>query len=99
MSIQLLCLIIILAPLFGSVIAGIFRNQIGRVGAHSVTITGVSISLILSLYVASLVLSGSIDSLNTNLYTWASGNDIFPYAFHIGLLIDPLTSVMLVIVT
>ncbi len=99
MSILQCCLIIVLAPLVGSVIAGFFRHQIGRVGAHSVTITGVGLSFLLSIYVASMVLSGAEPVLNSNLYTWASGGDLFPYAFHIGFLIDPLTVIMLLIVT
>lgn len=99
MSIQQLCLIIVLAPLFGSVVAGFFRNQIGRVGAHSVTIAGVALSFLLSLYVAVAILSGAHESVNVNLYTWASGGMFFPYEFHIGFLIDPLSVVMLVIVT
>jgi NADH-quinone oxidoreductase subunit L len=92
-------LIIVLAPLVGSVVAEFFRHQIGRVGAHSVTIAGVGLSLILSIYVATLVLSGAAPIFNSNLYTWASGGDLFPFAFHIGFLIDPLTVVMMVIVT
>lgn len=99
MSIQQLCLIIVLAPLFGSIVAGFFRNQIGRVGAHSVTIAGVALSFLLSLYVAGVILSGAHESVNVNLYTWASGGLFFPYEFHIGFLIDPLSVVMLVIVT
>ncbi|CDZ75929.1 NADH-quinone oxidoreductase subunit L [Legionella massiliensis] len=98
MSIQHLCLIIVLAPLFGSAIAGFFRNQIGRVGAHSVTIAGVGLSLLLSLYVACIILCGKHDPVNVNIYTWASGGEIFPYTFNIGFLIDQLTVVMLVVV-
>lgn len=92
-------LIAVLAPLFGSVIAGFFRNQIGRVGAHSVTIGGLLLSLMMSVTVAYAILSGASPSLDANLYTWASGGDQFPYAFYIGFLIDPLTVVMMVIVT
>lgn len=98
MSIQQLCLIIVLAPLVGSAIAGFFRNQIGRVGAHSVTICGVAISLALSIYVACGIFSGSIPTLNTIVYNWASGGLLIPYEFNIGFLIDPLSVVMLVIV-
>jgi NADH-quinone oxidoreductase subunit L len=90
---------IVLAPLVGAVIAGFFRHQIGRVGAHSVTIGGVALSFALSLYVAFLILTDNAPILNTNLYTWASGGDLFPYAFHVGFLIDPLSVVMMVIVT
>ena len=92
-------MIIVLAPLFGSAIAGFFRHQIGRAGAHTVTIAAVGLSLVLSLYVATLILTGASPILNTNLYTWASGGNLLPFAFHIGFLIDPLTVVMLVIVT
>lgn len=98
MSIEHLSLIIVLLPLFGAIIAGFFRNQIGRIGAHSVTIAGVGISLLLSIYVAIMIFSGMQESINVNLYTWASGANVFPYAFHIGFLIDPLTVIMLVIV-
>jgi NADH-quinone oxidoreductase subunit L len=98
-NIQVLCLLIVILPLIGSVIAGLFRNQIGRSGAHSVTITGVSISFLLSLWVAFVILRGDVDTVNTNLYTWANGGMYFPFSFHIGFLIDPLTSVMILAVT
>ncbi len=99
MSILQCCLIAVLAPLVGSVVAGFFRKQIGRVGAHSVTIGGLSISFLLSVYVAWAILSGATPSLDENLYTWANGGDQFPFEFYIGFLIDPLTVVMMVIVT
>lgn len=99
MSILQCCLVIVLAPLIGSVIAGFFRKQIGRIGAHRVTIAGVGLAFGLSVYVASVILSGHTPILNTNLYTWANGGTLFPYAFHLGFLIDPLTVVMMVIVT
>jgi NADH-quinone oxidoreductase subunit L len=98
-SILQCCLIIVLAPLIGCVVAGIFRKQVGRVGAQSVTIAGVGLSFILSVYVATMILLGKAPILNINLYAWANGGDLFPYAFYIGFLIDQLTVVMLVIVT
>lgn len=99
MSIQQLCLIIILAPLAGSIIAGLFRKQIGRAGAHTVTIVGVLLSLILSVYVAYEILSGATQPFNGVIYNWANGGLLIPYQFDIGFLIDPLTVVMLVTVT
>ncbi len=99
MTILQCCLIIVLAPLVGCIIAGLFRKQVGRKGAHSVTIAGVGLAFILSVYVASVILSGQEPVLDANLYTWASGGDQFPYAFHLGFLIDPLTVVMMVVVT
>jgi NADH-quinone oxidoreductase subunit L len=98
-SILTCCLLIVFAPLIGSGVAGFFRNQIGRVGAHSVTIAGVGLALLLSIYVAWRMFVMHDAALNINLYTWASGAELFPYAFHIGFLIDSLTAVMLVTVT
>ena len=98
MSIQLICLIIVLAPLLGSAIAGFFRNQIGKVGAHTVTILGVSISFIFSIYIAYELFSGSIATTTTLVYHWATGGLLIPYEFNIGFLIDPLSVVMLVVV-
>lgn len=98
MSIQQLCLIIVLAPLAGSMIAGFFRNQIGRAGAHTITILGVAISFALSVYLACQLFSGHITTDNTVVYHWATGGLILPFEFNVGFLIDPLSTVMLVIV-
>jgi len=97
-SIQQVCLVIVLTPLVGSAIAGFFRNQIGRVGAHTVTILGVAISLLCSIFLAWGLFSGSIPNTNSLVYHWASGGALIPYEFNIGFLIDPLSVVMLVIV-
>ena len=98
MSILLSSLIIVLSPLLGALIAGLGRKQIGKIGAHTITILGVGISLVLSLSVAKAMLWDHVAALDVNLYTWASGG-IFPYEFHVGFLIDALTAVMLVVVT
>lgn len=99
MSMLTCCIWIVLAPLIGSLVAGFFRKQIGRVGAHSVTLLGVGSALVLSVYVAYSIIFMHATPLNINLYTWASGESIFPYSFHIGFLVDSLTAVMLVTVT
>ena len=99
MSIVHVCLLITLAPLVGAVISGFFRKQIGRAGAHTLTIGLVLVSFVLSLCVAKQYLLDGASPYNANLYTWASGGELFPYSFHIGFLIDSLTAIMLVIVT
>jgi NADH-quinone oxidoreductase subunit L len=43
-----LLLTIALAPLLGAILAGLFGRQIGRAGAHWVTILGVAVSCALS---------------------------------------------------
>jgi NADH-quinone oxidoreductase subunit L len=91
-----LLLIIALAPLAGAIVAGLFRNQIGRVGAHSVTIAGVAISCALSFYVLYQMVWGGATTFNQDVYTWlkVGGLDM-----HVGFLIDRLTAVMMVVVT
>ncbi len=98
MSIHQLCLIIVLAPLLGAVISGFFRKQIGRAGAHTLTIALVSISLLLSVVLGYGILSGSLPIANNLAYHWASGGALFAYDFSLGFLIDPLTVVMLLVV-
>ena len=51
MSLQTTLLLIPLLPLGGAILAGFFRNQIGRVGSHTVTILGVAGSFFLSAWI------------------------------------------------
>ena len=51
MSLKTILILIPLLPLAAAVIAGLFRNPIGRAGAHWVTILGVAVSFFLSAYV------------------------------------------------
>lgn len=43
-----LLIAVVLAPLVGSIIAGLFGRQVGRKGAQYVTILGVAVSCVLS---------------------------------------------------
>ena len=63
-------LIIALAPLLGAVIAGLFGRQVGRTGAHAVTIGGVAISCLLSCQVLYKLSTGQVDPFNQNVYTF-----------------------------
>jgi NADH-quinone oxidoreductase subunit L len=98
-QLKYILLILVLAPLVGCLIAGLFRHQVGRAGAHRITILGVGVSLLLSLYVAKLFLIDGLEPFNQNIYTWMSGGALFNFSFSIGFLVDPLTAVMLVTVT
>ena len=89
-------LAIVLAPLAGAIIAGLFGRFIGRAGAHWVTIAGVALASILSLAAwKHHILDGAAD-YNQALYTWLLSGGI---AFEIGFLIDPLSVTMMVVVT
>ncbi len=89
-------LIIALAPLVGAIVAGLLRNQIGRVGAHSVTIAGVGASCVLSFYVLYQMVRGGAPTFNENVYTWFQVGD---FSTHVGFLIDRLSALMMVVVT
>jgi NADH-quinone oxidoreductase subunit L len=89
-------LVIALAPLFGAIVAGLFRNQIGRVGAHTVTIAGVALSCGLSFYVLYQLVWGGAETYNENVYTWFRVGGIDA---HVGFLIDRLTALMMCVVT
>ncbi len=90
---------LVFAPLVACLIAGLFRNQIGRAWSHRVTIIGVAISFALSVLVAKEILFDGVTPYTHTLYTWASGGDLFKFNFTIGFLIDQLTAVMLIVVT
>ena len=87
---------IVLAPLIGSLIAGLFGKFIGRSGAHWVTIIGVAISSILSMVAFKHHMFDGAAIYNQTLYTWLSSGGV---DFKIGFLIDPLSVTMMVVVT
>ncbi len=89
-------LTIVLAPLIGAIIAGLFGKQIGRSGAHWVTIAGVAISFVMSVIVFKDVIFDGAAVYNQAVYTWMVSDGI---RFEIGFLIDSLTAVMIVVVT
>ncbi len=89
-----LYLIVPLAPLIGSLIAGLLGRQVGRAGAHWVTIAAMVLSTGAAALVFLDVLAGN--TFNGVVYTWAtSGGN----AFEIGFLVDRLSALMMLVVT
>ena len=89
-------LAIVLAPLLGSVIAGLFGKLIGRSGAHWVAIAGVGVSFVLSLLAYYHLFYNGGEVYNAAVYTWLNSGD---FHFEIGFLIDQLSVTMMVVVT
>ena len=87
---------IVLAPLIGAILAGLFGRRIGRAGAHSATILGVGISCALSCYVLWQLVAQGVSPFNQNLYTFF---DVAGYDAHVGFMVDKLTAMMMVVVT
>jgi NADH-quinone oxidoreductase subunit L len=97
MDLQTLLLIIPLAPLAGALLAGLLGKQIGRAGAHTVTILGVSVALIASIMVFQKQLAvGPNPLFNGPVYTWLTGTG---WTMQIGFLVDNLTCMMMLVVT
>ena len=96
MSLQTTLLLIPLLPLAGAILAGLFRNQIGRVGSHTVTILGVAGSFVLSAWILMQQINGTLDTVNITVYTWMVADGI---RFQVGFLIDHLTSLMMTVVS
>jgi NADH-quinone oxidoreductase subunit L len=89
-----------LAPLVGSVLAGVFGthfggNWLGRRITHSLTILGVLVAFVLSMQTLwSVAADGA--RFNETLYTWMVVGSL---KMEIGFLIDGLTAMMMCVVT
>ncbi len=95
-SMETIYLAIPLASLVGAIVAGFFGKQIGRAGAHWVTILGVGVSFLLSLLVLKDVVFDGAAIYNQSVYTWMVSDGIL---FEIGFLIDGLTALMITVVS
>jgi NADH-quinone oxidoreductase subunit L len=90
-----LLLIIALAPLAGSLVAGLAGQAVGRRGAHSVTILGVLVSFIGSMAVLNDVANHGA-RFNATVYEWMLVGGL---KMEIGFLIDGLSAMMMCVVT
>jgi NADH-quinone oxidoreductase subunit L len=94
-----LLLAVPLAPLAGSLIAGLFGtkffgNKVGRATSHTVTILGVLIAFIISFQTLLAVTDGA--KFNGTIYHWMTVGGL---KLEIGFLIDSLTAMMMCVVT
>src|SRR5579863_4198620 len=85
-----------LLPLIAGALAGIFGRQIGRAGAHTVTIAAVAVSCALSLYVLKQVYWDDVPTFNGTVYTWLVSDNVH---IQVGFLIDRLSALMMAVVT
>ncbi len=88
-------LLVPLAPLVGSVVAGFLGQVIGRRGAHCVTILGLLISFIIS----ALVLKGVVFDgayFNSTVYEWMVLDGL---KMEVGFMVDGLSAMMMCVVT
>jgi len=98
-SVPTIYLIIALAPLLGAIVAGLFGTgflgkPVSRFMAHRITTSLVGLSTVLSFYVLYDVAQGN--TFEGTWYTWAM---VGSYHMEIGFLIDPLSALMMTVVT
>ena len=88
-------MILLFSPLLGAIGAGFFGLKIGKMPSAVVTIAGLAISFVASVYLCSLVFVNDY-SQHWLLYNWVNSG-----RFHLnfGFLVDKLTVVMAVVVT
>ncbi len=96
MSLEFTLLLIPVLPLAAAVIAGLLRGQIGRAGAHWVTILGVALSFALSCWILYQQVFEGLATQNLSVYTWMVSDGI---RFEVGFLIDHLSTLMMCVVT
>jgi NADH-quinone oxidoreductase subunit L len=88
-------LVVPLAPLVGSLAAGLAGKAIGRRGSHMLTILGVLISFIFSAMTLQAV---AVDGahFNATVYEWLTLGSL---KMEVGFLVDGLTAMMMCVVT
>src|SRR5256886_3952487 len=94
MSMQQLYLLIALSPLAGAIVVGLWGAKLGRAASHWICILGVAVSFAGSGFVLRDVLAGN--AFNGDIYVWMTSGNV---KFAIGFLIDPLTALMMAVVT
>ena len=87
--------LIIFLPLLGSFISGFFGNKIGQRNSEILTSSLVSISAFLSIIIFYKVVFHNYEN-NLTLATWINSGSL---NVNWAILVDPLSSVMLVVVT
>jgi NADH-quinone oxidoreductase subunit L len=87
---------VIVLPLIGSLIAGLFGKVIGRRLTHWTTIIFVGISFVLSCYLFSTIVLLGHPPINGLIYHWVTSG---AFQFDVAILLDRLSATMIFIVT
>lgn len=96
MNLYKLTLFAVFAPLIGAILAGVGGKRFGPQNAHRLTILGIAISFAAAIGIAKLLWVDAVSNLNQQLYTWGTSG---AFTFNIGFLVDPLTALMMLVVT
>ncbi|RZL03015.1 MAG: NADH-quinone oxidoreductase subunit L [Rubrivivax sp.] len=88
-------LVVPLAPLVGSIAAGLFGKAVGRRGSHVLTILGVLIAFIFSAMTLQAVVQEGAH-FNQTVYEWMTLGSL---KMEVGFMVDGLTAMMMCVVT
>src|SRR5246500_687107 len=94
MTMQQLYLLVPLAPLAAAIVVGLWGPRIGARWMHRLCILGVAVATIASAFILRDVMAGNL--FNGDVYVWQTSGDL---KFAIGFLIDPLTALMITVVS
>ena len=95
MTMQQLYLVVPLVPLVASIVVGLWGSKMPRAASHWITILAVAISFVASVVICPRRAWPATRSTATST-SWANAGDL---KMAIGFLIDPLTALMLIVVT
>ena len=87
---------VVLAPLIGAIIAGLFGRVIGRTLSHCVCIGGVGVSTVLSAVTYKHIVLDAAPAFDGVVYVWATAGSL---VLEIGFLVDPLSATMMLVVS
>jgi NADH-quinone oxidoreductase subunit L len=93
-AMQQLYLLVPLAPLAAAIVVGLFGPRLGRSVSHWLCCLGVAASMLASFAIFRDVMAGNV--FNGDVYTWLQSGEL---RLSIGFLIDPLTALMMLVVT
>ena len=93
-GIHALYFIVPLAPLLGAIVVGLWGPKLGRSASHWICILGVAVSTVASALILRDVLAGH--TFNGDVYVWQTSGSL---KFAIGFLVDPLTALMITVVS
>lgn len=95
-NMQNLYLLVPLAPLLGALAAGLFGKALGKTWTHRITILLVAVSFFASLAIFKYMMIDGGHTFNGRIYQWITSDAT---SFEIGFLIDPLSVMMMLVVT
>ncbi len=87
---------VMLLPLAGAIVAGLFGKLIGRTATHSVTIALMGIVFLLSIYLCNQIILKGHPAIDATLYHWVASG---PFQWDVAILLDRLSAVMLLVVS